>query len=72
MWEFTGKQRPKFALEPKEGQESVWDYPRPPALSPCGERVEVALSGVTLASSLRTLRAWRPHTPPPTIFLKMT
>lgn len=64
MWEFTGKQRPKFALEPKEGQESVWDYPRPPALSPCCERVEVALSGVTLASSLRTLRVLETAHPP--------
>jgi hypothetical protein len=33
MWQFTGKQRPSFAIEPnegQEGQESVWEYPRPP------------------------------------------
>ena len=56
MWEFTGKQRPKFALEPQEGQESVWDYPRPPALISSDEQVEVVLNGVTLANSHRTLR----------------
>ena len=51
MWEFTGKHRPKFALEPQAGQESVWDYPRPPALtSSSDEQVEVALNGVTLAN----------------------
>ena len=32
MWEYTGKQRPPFAHDPGPGQESVWDYPRPPAL----------------------------------------
>ena len=28
MWQFRGQQRPSFAIEPKDGQESVWDYPR--------------------------------------------
>ena len=64
MWEFTGKHRPKFALEPQAGQESVWDYPRPPALtSSSDEQVEVALNGVTLAMSHRTLRVLRDCTP---------
>lgn len=31
-WTHTGRARPPFALEPGPGQESVWDYPRPPAL----------------------------------------
>lgn len=26
------RQRPDFAIEPGPGQESVWDYPRPPAI----------------------------------------
>ena len=30
MWEFNGTKRPTFAEQPKEFQESVWDYPRPP------------------------------------------
>jgi hypothetical protein len=31
-WQHTGQKRPDFALEPGPGQESVWDYPRPPAI----------------------------------------
>ena len=30
MFNFTGQERPEFAIEPGPGQESVWDYPRPP------------------------------------------
>ena len=32
QWTHTGTQRPPFAVEPGPGQESVWDYPRPPAI----------------------------------------
>ena len=32
MWNYTGQKRPSFADQPGPGQESVWDYPRPPAL----------------------------------------
>lgn len=28
----TADRRPEFAIEPGPGQESVWDYPRPPAI----------------------------------------
>ena len=31
-WQYIGQQRPDFADEPKPGEESVWDYPRPPAI----------------------------------------
>lgn len=31
-WLHTGQQRPPFAIAPGPGQESVWDYPRPPLL----------------------------------------
>ncbi|MCO4813038.1 MAG: DUF427 domain-containing protein [Gammaproteobacteria bacterium] len=30
LWEKTGQSRPEFAVDPGPGQESVWDYPRPP------------------------------------------
>ena len=33
-WQFTGQERPPFAVPPKAGQESVWDYPRPPRIVP--------------------------------------
>jgi uncharacterized protein (DUF427 family) len=38
------------------GQESVWDYPRPPALRPAGDQVTVTHGGIVVADSSR---AWR-------------
>ena len=38
------------------GQESVWDYPRPPALDPSREHVVVIFGGVTIAESHRAMR----------------
>jgi uncharacterized protein (DUF427 family) len=43
-------------LKPAPGQESVWDYPRPPRLERSAKQVEVRLGGVVVAS---TTRAWR-------------
>ena len=40
-WRFTGADRPPFADAPAPGQESVWDYPRPPRLVPDGREVVV-------------------------------
>jgi len=42
--------------KPGPGQESVWDYPRPPALVPSSQLVEVVLGGVVIA---RTTTSWR-------------
>jgi uncharacterized protein (DUF427 family) len=33
QWRWRGQERPAFAVVPRAGQESVWDYPRPPALA---------------------------------------
>lgn len=38
------------------GQESVWDYPRPPALERCDHHVTVAHCGVVIAESARPWR----------------
>ncbi len=38
------------------GQESVWDYPRPPAIEHTDEHVVVTFAGVTVAESRRPLR----------------
>lgn len=48
--------------------ESVWDYPRPPALVPCERRVRVEMSGVCLADSVRALRVLE-TSHPPTIYI---
>lgn len=49
---------------PAPGQESVWDYPRPPRVEPSSEAVEVWLGGERVAASERTLRVLETSHPP--------
>ncbi|MBM6405551.1 DUF427 domain-containing protein [Phycicoccus sp. CSK15P-2] len=49
---------------PGPGQESVWDYPRPPAVAPSRESVEVWLGGVRLAATTRSVRVLETSHPP--------
>jgi uncharacterized protein (DUF427 family) len=49
---------------PGPGQESVWDYPRPPRVEPSHERVEVWLGEVRIAASTRSLRVLETSHPP--------
>ena len=47
--------------EPGPGQESVWDYPRPPRLEPVPERITVELGGkVCYASTCCFAQAFKP------------
>ena len=46
------------------GQESGWDYPRPPRVEPVAERVRVVFAGVVLAESDRALRGLETAAPP--------
>ncbi|MEM1011392.1 MAG: DUF427 domain-containing protein [Planctomycetota bacterium] len=55
-------------IEPGPGQESVWDYPRPPRLEPVGQRVTVELAGKTIADSMAALRVLE-TSHPPTIYI---
>lgn len=64
MWNFKGRGRPPFAQAPQIGQESVWDYPRPPALLADTRRVEVFAGGRQLAASDRTYRVCETASPP--------
>jgi uncharacterized protein (DUF427 family) len=41
---------------PGPGQESVWDYPRPPGVEPVHERIRVVVDGVVVADSGRAVR----------------
>lgn len=43
-------------IEPGPGQESVWDYPRPPRVERTDRRILVEFGGVTIVD---TTRAWR-------------
>jgi uncharacterized protein (DUF427 family) len=51
-------------VTPKPGQESVWDYPRPPRIEPCSKHIRVVFNGTTIADSNRTLRVLETSHPP--------
>lgn len=46
------------------GQESVWDYPRPPAVAPTDSRVRVVHLGLTIADTRAALRVLETSQPP--------
>ena len=46
------------------GQESVWDYPRPPRLEPTPRRLRIVHRGVTIADTMRGLRTLETSHPP--------
>lgn len=49
---------------PGPGQESVWDYPRPPRLETTGEHVVVRVGDVVVAETRRPLRVLETSHPP--------
>ncbi len=51
-------------IAPRPGQESVWDYPRPPRLEPVAARLRVVLGGVTVADTVRGVRVLETSHPP--------
>jgi len=46
------------------GQESVWDYPRPPRLEDSAKRLQVILNGVVIAETRRAKRVVETSHPP--------
>ncbi|MDY6954092.1 MAG: DUF427 domain-containing protein [Thermodesulfobacteriota bacterium] len=64
MWTHKGHKRPDFATAPGPGQESVWDYPRPPKLALDRRLVEVFDLDHMVASSRQTYRALETASPP--------
>jgi uncharacterized protein (DUF427 family) len=69
-WIWRGARRPPFAIPPGPGQESVWDYPRPPVLVPERRRVEVRFEGIQIASTSSALRLLE-TSHPPTFYLPL-
>ena len=51
-------------IEPGPGQESVWDYPRPPAVEPVGKVIEVVFDGRTLCETSDAFRVLETSHPP--------
>lgn len=50
--------------EPSAGQESVWDYPRPPRLERVGARLRVIFGGQTIADTTSGYRVLETSHPP--------
>ena len=63
-WRWNGQQRPPFAIEPGPGEESVWDYPRPPRMVPDPRRVVVKAGEVVVAETCAALRVLETASPP--------
>ena len=51
-------------IEPKPGQESVWDYPRPPRLEQSPKQIKIIFNEVTIADSGNTYRVLETSHPP--------
>ena len=51
-------------IPPGPGQESVWDYPRPPRLEDSARRIRVMFNGEVIADSCRTKRVLETSHPP--------
>lgn len=51
-------------IEPGPGQESVWDYPRPPRVEDSPKRIRVTFNGEMIADSTRTKRVLETSHPP--------
>lgn len=68
MWEYRGQKRPPFAAQPQPGQESVWDYPRPPRVEACNYLIEVFDNNRLLARAKACCRVLETASPP-TIYI---
>lgn len=51
-------------VEPEPGQESVWDYPRPPRVEETDRHLRVVFNGVTVAETTRGKRVLETSHPP--------
>jgi uncharacterized protein (DUF427 family) len=51
-------------IEPKPGQESVWDYPRPPRLEDTNKHIQVVFNGVVIVDTQSAKRVLETSHPP--------
>ena len=60
----AGWGRPVEIQVPGPGQESVWDYPRPPRVEPVARRIRVEFGGIVLAETVAAFRVLETASPP--------
>lgn len=51
-------------IPPQPGQESVWDYPRPPRLEPTSKHLQIIYNGVAIADTRQAQRVLETSHPP--------
>lgn len=51
-------------IAPGPGQESVWDYPRPPRLEETPKHIQIVFNGVTIADTHKAQRVLETSHPP--------
>ena len=51
-------------ITPKPGQESVWDYPRPPRVEATSKRIRVVFNGETIIDTTDSFRVLETSHPP--------
>jgi len=54
----------KQRIPPAPGQESVWDYPRPPRVKDTPRHIQVLLAGIVIADTRRAKRVLETSHPP--------
>jgi len=63
MPELMFEQTPRIQI-PKRGQESVWNYPRPPRLVRVNQQIRVEFGGLVLAETTQGYRLLETASPP--------
>jgi uncharacterized protein (DUF427 family) len=51
-------------IPPQPGQESVWDYPRPPRLEPVAKHIQIIFNGTVIADTHQAFRVLETSHPP--------
>jgi uncharacterized protein (DUF427 family) len=64
QWRWQGQTRPPFATTPRQGQTSVWDFPRPPRIAADTGEVIVNWAGVEVARTCRAVLVLETAHPP--------
>ena len=64
LWSNTGQSRPEFAHNPEPGQESVWDYPRPPIGRLDHRLIEVCDGATIIAKTNKSYKVMETASPP--------
>lgn len=63
-WQMHGQARPAGAIVPGPGQQSVWDYPRPPVIVDDTRLVQVRFNNALIAETRAAKRVLETASPP--------